>query len=77
MHSLTSALDRGEWSALHPGHFTPRERALHSIMTTHNSPSEHDMATQLTIVILSLLCWRNVGETQAKLQKQMQHSDLF
>jgi hypothetical protein len=27
MHSLTSALDGGEWSALHPGHFTPRERA--------------------------------------------------
>jgi hypothetical protein len=26
MHSLTSALDRGEWSASRPGHFTPRER---------------------------------------------------
>jgi hypothetical protein len=26
-HSLTSALDRGEWSASHPGRFTPRERA--------------------------------------------------
>jgi hypothetical protein len=25
-HSLTSALDGGEWSASHPGHFTPRER---------------------------------------------------
>jgi len=23
---LTLALDRGEWSASHPGHFTPRER---------------------------------------------------
>jgi hypothetical protein len=23
----TSALDGGEWSASHPGHFTPRERA--------------------------------------------------
>jgi hypothetical protein len=26
--SLTLALDGGEWSALLPGHFTPRERAL-------------------------------------------------
>jgi hypothetical protein len=26
-HSLTSALDGGEWSASRPGHFTPRERA--------------------------------------------------
>jgi hypothetical protein len=25
-HSLTSALDGGEWSALRPGRFTPRER---------------------------------------------------
>jgi hypothetical protein len=33
-HSLTSALDGGEWSASHPGRFTPRERALgtHSIV---------------------------------------------
>jgi hypothetical protein len=23
---MTSALDRGEWSASHPGRFTPRER---------------------------------------------------
>jgi hypothetical protein len=27
MHSLTSALDGGEWSASCPDHFTPRERA--------------------------------------------------
>jgi len=27
MHSLTSALDGDEWSASHPGCFTPRERA--------------------------------------------------
>jgi hypothetical protein len=27
IHSLTSALDGGEWSASHPGRFTPRERA--------------------------------------------------
>jgi hypothetical protein len=27
MHYLTSALDGGEWSASHPGHFTPRESA--------------------------------------------------
>jgi hypothetical protein len=27
MHSLTSALDGGEWSAPRPGRFTPRERA--------------------------------------------------
>jgi hypothetical protein len=26
-HSLTSALDGGEWSASLPGRFTPRERA--------------------------------------------------
>jgi len=26
MHSLTSVLDEGEWSASHPGHFTSRER---------------------------------------------------
>jgi hypothetical protein len=26
-HSLTSALDGGEWSASRPGHFTPTERA--------------------------------------------------
>jgi hypothetical protein len=26
-HSLTSALDGGEWSASHPGPFTPRRRA--------------------------------------------------
>jgi hypothetical protein len=25
-HSLASALDGGEWSASHPGRFTPRER---------------------------------------------------
>jgi hypothetical protein len=32
-HSLTSALDGGEWSASRPGRFTPRERApgTHSI----------------------------------------------
>jgi hypothetical protein len=28
MHSLTSALDGGEWSTSRPGRFTPRERAL-------------------------------------------------
>jgi hypothetical protein len=28
MHSLTSALDGGEWSASCPGHATPKERAL-------------------------------------------------
>jgi hypothetical protein len=27
MHFLTSALGGGEWSALCPGHFAPRERA--------------------------------------------------
>jgi hypothetical protein len=27
MHSLASALDGGEWSALRPGRFTLRERA--------------------------------------------------
>jgi hypothetical protein len=27
IHSLTLALDGGEWSASCPGHFTPRERA--------------------------------------------------
>jgi hypothetical protein len=27
MHTLTSALDGGEWSASRPGRFTPRERA--------------------------------------------------
>jgi hypothetical protein len=27
MHSLTSTLDGGEWSASRPGRFTPRERA--------------------------------------------------
>jgi hypothetical protein len=27
MHSLTLALDGSKWSASHPGHFTPRERA--------------------------------------------------
>jgi hypothetical protein len=27
MHSLTLALDGGEWSASHPGCFTPKERA--------------------------------------------------
>jgi hypothetical protein len=26
-HSLTSALDGGEWSTSRPGHFTPKERA--------------------------------------------------
>jgi hypothetical protein len=26
MHSLTSALDEGEWPASHPGRFTSRER---------------------------------------------------
>jgi hypothetical protein len=26
MHSLTSALDKGEWSASRPGRFTPNER---------------------------------------------------
>jgi hypothetical protein len=28
-HSLTSALDGGEWSASRPGRFTPSDRALH------------------------------------------------
>jgi hypothetical protein len=27
MHSLTSALDGGEWSVSRPGRFTPKERA--------------------------------------------------
>jgi hypothetical protein len=27
IHSLTSALDGGDWSASRPGRFTPRERA--------------------------------------------------
>jgi len=27
MHSLTSALNGGKWSASHPGRFTSRERA--------------------------------------------------
>jgi hypothetical protein len=27
MHSLTSALDGGEWSTSHPSYFIPRERA--------------------------------------------------
>jgi len=27
MHSLTLALDGGEWTALHPSCFTPKERA--------------------------------------------------
>jgi hypothetical protein len=33
MHSLTSALDGGEWSASRPGRFTSRERApgIHGI----------------------------------------------
>jgi hypothetical protein len=30
MHSLTSVLDGGEWSASHPGRFTPRERAFNT-----------------------------------------------
>jgi hypothetical protein len=29
-HSLTSALDGGEWAASRPGRFTPRERAPHT-----------------------------------------------
>jgi len=29
-HSLTSAVDGGEWSASRPGRFTPRERASSS-----------------------------------------------
>jgi hypothetical protein len=28
MHSLTSALDGGEWSTSRPGRFTPRERCV-------------------------------------------------
>jgi hypothetical protein len=32
MHTLTSALDGGEWSASRPGRFTPRERAPVKIM---------------------------------------------
>jgi hypothetical protein len=27
-HSLTSAIDGGEWSALRPGRFTPRKESL-------------------------------------------------
>jgi hypothetical protein len=30
IHSLTSALDGGEWSASRPGRFTPKERATHT-----------------------------------------------
>jgi hypothetical protein len=30
-HSLTSALYGGEWSASHPGRFTPRERARYPL----------------------------------------------
>jgi hypothetical protein len=28
MHSLALALDGGEWSASHPGHFTPGKETL-------------------------------------------------
>jgi hypothetical protein len=30
-HSLTSALDEGEWSASRPGRFTPRESTWHPL----------------------------------------------
>jgi hypothetical protein len=33
-HSLTSALDGGEWSASRPGRFTPREKACAQSSTT-------------------------------------------
>jgi hypothetical protein len=48
-HSLTSAPDGSEWSASHPGHFTPKERVpgIHWIggwvgpRAVPNAPSYH------------------------------------
>jgi hypothetical protein len=41
IHSLTSELDGGEWSASRPGRFTPKERApgTHSVIANWDHPS--------------------------------------
>jgi hypothetical protein len=39
-HSLTSALDGGEWSVSRPGRFTPKERAIPTELSRlYRSPS--------------------------------------
>jgi len=60
-HSLTSALDGGEWSASRPGRFTPRERARASywigggVMTAKQSDSNRGTTTPWRSVVLLVL----------------------
>jgi hypothetical protein len=53
-HSLTSALDGGEWSASRPGRFTPRERAPGDtgVINTRDVPS----AGYSTVLVQVELC---------------------
>jgi len=50
-HSLTSALDGGEWSASLPGLFTPRERAQ------MNSFPRCQLSDLKELVCVKVLCW--------------------
>jgi hypothetical protein len=53
-HSLTSALDGGEWSASRPGRFTPRERA----------PGTHWIGGWVgPRAVLDTLVWRNTSSS--------------
>jgi hypothetical protein len=55
-HSLTSALDGGEWSASYTGRFTPRERAPGTPWTMRDSKNfkEHDWIKHLPRPIMHL-----------------------
>jgi hypothetical protein len=49
---LTSVRDGSEWSAPHPGHFTPRERAPGTINNNNNNNNNNIM---MMIIIINLL----------------------
>jgi hypothetical protein len=71
MHSLTSALDGGEWSASRPGRFTPRERAPGG---NEESKSHHCLSRQLNpsrptrtpAPILTELSWLLLNELKGR-----------
>jgi len=56
-HSLTLALDRGEWSASRPGRFTPRERALGTPSHIKNLKIEIYRTLILSVVLYGFKAW--------------------
>jgi hypothetical protein len=57
-HSLTSALDGGEWSPSSPGRFNPKERALgtHCIEGWVGSRADLDAVDNLKISFKEMRC---------------------